>query len=118
MNFLNKFKYAFEGIFYLTKKDKNFQIHLFLLLILVSFGFLFEISNSEWIAILICSAFVLCLEAFNSAIEKLADVVHKEIHPQIKIIKDVCAAAVLIAALFSIVVALIIFIPKILSLFA
>lgn len=108
-----KFKYAFEGVFYLIKKDKNFQIHLFLFLILVIFGFLFGISKSEWIAMLICSALVLSLEALNSAVEKLADLVHKEIHPEIKIIKDVCAGAVLLSVLFSICVALIVFIPKI-----
>jgi undecaprenol kinase len=117
LNILNKFKHAFEGIFYLVKKDKNFKIHLFLFLIVVLFGSICEISNLEWITILICSAFVLSLEALNSAVEKLADLVHKEIHPEIKIIKDVCAGAVLISAIFSIAVALIIFIPKILSFF-
>ncbi|MES2589927.1 MAG: diacylglycerol kinase family protein [Bacteroidota bacterium] len=117
MKFLTKFRFAFEGLFYLIKKDKNFQIHLLLFLVLLSFGFCLALSQNEWITILICSTLVLSLEAINSALEKLCDLVHAEKHPEIKKIKDISAGAVLIAAIFSCVVAGIIFIPKILDLF-
>ncbi|MFM2326878.1 MAG: hypothetical protein RIR31_1080, partial [Bacteroidota bacterium] len=49
----------------------------------------------------------------NTAIEKLCDIVHKDFHPQIKIIKDMAAGAVLIAAISSLITGVIIFVPKI-----
>jgi diacylglycerol kinase len=49
----------------------------------------------------------------NTAIEKLCDVVHKDFHPQIKIIKDMAAGAVLIAAISSLITGVVIFVPKI-----
>jgi diacylglycerol kinase len=115
MSFLRKFKVAFEGIFILLKKDRNFQVHLILFLLLLIASFLIGLSKFEWIAILVCSAMVFATEAVNSSIEKLADLITKEIRPEIKIIKDIAAAAVLITSIFSIVVALLIFIPKIWS---
>lgn len=108
-----RFKYAFEGLLFLIRRDRNFKLHLIFLVLAIITGFFFQISAFEWIAILICSALVLCLEGANSVIERIADFVHAEKHPEIKIIKDVAAGTVLLAALFSIIVACIIFIPKI-----
>lgn len=115
MNFLKRFGFAFQGLKYLLLKEKNFQLHLFFLLCVILFGFLFKISEIEWIAVLICSSLVLSLEVVNTVIEKLADFVEEKQNAIIKIIKDVSAAAVLIASFFSLIVASIIFIPKILK---
>jgi diacylglycerol kinase len=112
MNFLNKFKVAFEGLFYLVNKDRNFQIHLILFSVLLIFATYFNVSKIEWLAILICSSIVFSLEALNSALEKLADFTHIEKNSKIKLIKDISAAAVLISCIFSCIVAGIIFIPK------
>lgn len=60
---------------------------------------------------------VFAVEAVNSSIEKLADLITKEIRPEIKIIKDIAAGAVLISSIFALVVALIIFLPKLFVLF-
>jgi len=57
-------------------------------------------------------ALVIIVEMLNTAIEKLADVVSPSIHPQIKVVKDVAASAVLIAAIFAVVVAMLVFLPK------
>jgi diacylglycerol kinase len=115
MSFLRKFKVAFEGLFFLLKKDRNFQIHLLLFVLLLAASFFIGLSKFEWITILICSALVFTTEAVNSSIEKLADLITKEIRPEIKILKDIAAGAVLISSIFSISVALIIFLPKIWS---
>ncbi len=117
MSFLRKFKVAFEGIFFLLKKYRNFQVHLILFVLLLAVSFLIGLSKFEWIAILICSAMVFATEAVNSSIEKLADLFTKEIRPEIKIIKDIAAGAVLISSIFALVVALIIFLPKLFVLF-
>ena len=71
----------------------------------------------EWIAIGFCIAFVIAMEMLNTAIEKLCDVVHQEVHPGIKKVKDIAAGAVLISAIFSLITGLIIFLPKIIMYF-
>lgn len=113
MKIVNKFKVAFEGLFYLIQKDRNFQIHLSLFALLIVFAIYFNINKLEWMSVLICSALVFSLEAINSALEKICDLKTKDFHPEIKKIKDIASAAVLIASLFSIAVAVVVFYDKI-----
>lgn len=113
MKFFKRFNYAFQGLYFLVSKDRNIQVHLIFLLIAVALGVFFEISSLEWIAVILCSTLVICLEAINTIIERKADFMHKEIHPEIKIIKDASAGVVLIASIASLIVGIIIFLPKI-----
>jgi len=71
------------------------------------------VNKGEWMVILLCIALVIGLEMLNSAIEKLCDAVHPEIHPFIKYTKDIAAGAVLWACIISGIIGAIIFIPKI-----
>ena len=111
--FLNSLRFAFSGIARCFKDERNLRIQVYLAFVVVCFGLYFRISVNEWIALLICCAMVICLEMLNTSIEKLADVVAPNFNNQIKVIKDIAAGAVLLASMFSIVIALIIFIPKI-----
>jgi len=70
----------------------------------------------EWIAVVVAFGFVIAMEIVNSAIENIADFVSPEKHEMIKKIKDLAAAAVLIAAITAFIIGLIIFVPKILLL--
>ena len=79
------------------------------------FSGVFNISSMEWIAVCFCIAFTVTMEMLNTAIEKLCDVVHKDVHPDIKKVKDISAAAVLVSACFSLITGVIIFLPKIIS---
>ena len=110
IKFLKGFGFAFAGIWQMLLHERNFKVHVLALLVVILAGFYFHITAQEWINILLVSALVLSLEAINTAIEKLCDMHTKEIHPQIKLIKDVAAGAVLIAALFAVVIAFLIFI--------
>jgi diacylglycerol kinase len=69
----------------------------------------------EWLVIILFTALVISLEMFNSALEKLCDKVNPELDPQIKLIKDMAAGAVLWASLLSVVAGICIFIPKIIQ---
>jgi len=109
---IQSFRYAFSGLWFVLKHEHNFRIHLLAAVVAVLAGFYFDISVYEWLAIVLIIALVLTLEIVNSAIEKLADVVSPEKNEQIKVIKDMSAAAVLLAAMVSLVVAALIFIPK------
>ncbi len=110
------FKYAFKGIWVVASKEINFQIHIIAAIIVLLLGYLLNIREKEWIIILLCIAIVMAAEAFNSAIEKLVDIVSPDINPKAGKIKDIAAGAVLITAIASAIIGLIIFIPKILKL--
>lgn len=110
------FRYAFQGIATLFSDEPNAVIHLAITVLVIVLGFIFDISAGEWIAIVICIGLVLAMEAINSAIENLSDFCSKEIHPFIKKAKDLSAAAVVFCAAASLVVGIIIFLPKLLNL--
>jgi diacylglycerol kinase len=116
MKLFKSFVYAWHGIRYSYKTQLNFRIHLLVLTGVIVAGFIFQINRVEWLFISVCSMLVLSLELMNTGIEYLCDAVTKEINPIIKIVKDVSAAAVLLAAFGSVVIGLIIFLPKILTL--
>jgi diacylglycerol kinase len=107
------FNHAFRGLFNLIKTERNFKIQLLILFFVFLLGFFFQITTTEWIFVIFSSIIVLGLEALNSSVEKLADEVSLEQNPKIKWIKDVSAAAVLIAALGASIVGCMIFIPHI-----
>jgi diacylglycerol kinase len=113
MRFLKSISYAWQGIKYCFRSEKNFRIELIVAAIALVFASIFKIGTNEWLAILFCSAMVLGLEIINTAIEKLSNVVSTSIHPVIKVVKDMAAGAVFLVSIISLVVACIIFLPKI-----
>jgi diacylglycerol kinase (ATP) len=110
---LLSFKYALQGIYALFRHETNAQIHLIATVCIIGAGFYFSIESYEWIAILICIGLVIGFEALNTAIEKLTDLVSPDYHPLAGLTKDIAAGAVLIASLIAVVIASIIFWPKI-----
>jgi len=109
---IKSFTYAFSGIKSFFTTEHNGRIHLLAAIMAIALSFYLHISSTEWIAILTVITVVLIAEIFNSSIEKLADEVSAEFHPKIKIVKDLAAAAVLLAAFLALVVGGIIFLPK------
>ncbi len=114
-NLFKSFLFAFKGIA-LILKERNFIIHLIAASIAIALGFIFTISVNEWLAIIICMSMVLCLEIINTAIEKTIDLLHPQIHPKAGAIKDLAAAAVLVAAIAALIVGLVVFVPKVVGL--
>lgn len=116
MNYWTKrkyaFRYAFIGIGRLFRCEVHAKIHLLATLCVIVFGFIFKIKPWEWTAVFLCIGGVLMAEAFNSALEKLADRVSKEKDPLIAAAKDLAAGAVLLFVLAAVAVGLIIFLPK------
>ena len=109
------FTHAWSGIKELLRTEHNIWVHLFLTVIAVILGLIFNIALGEWTALIICMTIVWTAEIFNTCIEKLLDFISTDRHPQIKNIKDMAAAAVLIASWAAVIVGAIIFIPKILT---
>ena len=82
-------------------------------MVVTAAGWYFQITRQEWLALVLAMTLVLALEAVNTAIEYLTDLVSPEYHPLAGKAKDVAAAAVLIAAIGAVVVGAIVFLPRI-----
>lgn len=112
---LRSFKYAFRGIYELVRNENNAQFHFLSTVLVIITGFYLKLSPPEWSVIIILIGLVWSAEAFNSAIEKLCDFVSPERREIIRKIKDMSAAGVLFLSIAAAIIALIIFIPKILN---
>lgn len=110
---LKSFTYAWSGIRSVLKNEHNTWIHLFSTITVVAMGMILKIATGEWIALVIAIVMVWTAEIFNTCIEKIMDHISICNHPQIKLIKDMAAAAVLLASFAAVIVGAIIFIPKI-----
>lgn len=111
---LMSFGYAFSGLREALKKEPNIRIHLTLALLAITLALFLNFNPTEWIILAFTIAFVLILELINTTLEMLVNIVSPEIREEAKVAKDVSAAAVLIGALLSVVVAGFLFLPKIL----
>ena len=114
---IRSFKYAFVGICIILKSQHNAWVHAVATIIVFVVGFLLKISTSEWCLIVLAIVAVWTAEALNTAFEFLADATNPDFHPMIKNSKDVAAGAVLIAAIGSIIIGVLIFLPKVIVLF-
>ena len=112
---LSSFRLAILGILTAIKQERNVKIHLVITILVIILGLLNDLSKQEWMFIAFCIGLVISLELINTAIERVVDLVTSEYHPLAKEAKDIAAGAVFIAALLSIVIGGIIFIPKIWS---
>ncbi len=107
------FRHAWDGLAHAVSTQPNFVIHLFFSLTAVILGIWLHISGLEWIAIALTIAVGLVIELVNTAIESTVDLITRRYHHLAKIAKDTAAAAMLVYAIGAIVVAAIIFLPKI-----
>ena len=110
---IKSFGYAFKGIASLVKKEHNAWIHCTAIVVVTLAGFYFDITHTEWCIVVICFGLVLAAEGFNTAIERLVDLVSPDYHPIAGDVKDVAAGAVLICAIAAAIVGMIVFIPYI-----
>ena len=106
-------KFAFKGLWILMSTEDSIKAQLFFALIATILGFVFNISEMEWAVQCLAIGLVLVAEAANSAIEEVADFIHPEFHVKIGLIKDIAAGAPTFAALISLIIAGIIYVPKI-----
>ncbi len=108
------FGYAFKGIVSLFRYENNAKIHLIAGILAIAIAFYLRLNPTEWCILIIQIALVMAAEAFNTAIEKLCDVVSPEKHPVIGTIKDIAAGAVLMTAIAAVITGLLLFLPKML----
>lgn len=110
---LKSFTFAFEGIVYVLRTQRNMKIHFAIALLVMTGSLFFDLERTELIAILLAIAFVLVMEMVNTAVEAAIDTFGTAFDPMAKIAKDVAAGAVLIAAMNALAVAYLIFFDRI-----
>ena len=110
---LRSFRFAFRGVGVLFREEHNAWVHLFATVLVITAGFIFKISLTEWALVAFAIGLVFAAEILKSALERVCDIVQPEQDKRIGDIKDLCAAGVLLCALAAAAIGLIIFLPKI-----
>lgn len=108
---IRSFGYAWKGIRSCVGKEQNLSFHLIAATIVIIAGFALGITRTEWIVIILCIGIVIAAELFNTAIERLVDLVSPQRHPLAGQAKDIAAGAVLVCAVAAAIIGLIIFVP-------
>ena len=105
-------RFALRGICWMLRSQHNAWIHAAATLVAVTAGAIFRIDAHEWLVIALAIMAVWTAEALNTAFEALCDVASPDFHPSVERAKDVAAGAVLISAIGSVLVAVLIFGPR------
>lgn len=104
-----------EGINYVVVSEVNFRREIILGIVALILSYILKISTIEFIIVLVMICLVLTAEIINTAIERTVDLVTMKYNDLAKIAKDVSAGSVLISSIFSLIIGMIIFIPKIIN---
>jgi diacylglycerol kinase len=110
----HSFGFAWQGLKALFLTEHNAWIHAGLTIVVIALSFLLQVSRTEAAILILTMALVWATEILNTALEKMADFISTEKHPQIGLVKDLAAAAVLVAAVAALLIGTLIFLPKLL----
>ena len=111
---IRSFRYAIIGLRRFVNREHNARIHLVATILVIIAARVLDVSAMEWAVLAVVTGMVWVAEILNTCVEKLADHITKERHPEIEFIKDLAAGAVLVAAVVAVVAGSFIFIPKLL----
>ena len=113
---LKTLSYGFNGILYTLKHERNMVIHFLVMILVIIAGIVFKITFVEWGVCFVLFALVLSLELMNTALENVVDLVTEEKKAKAKVAKDAAAGAVLVSAIFAVIIGISIFLPRLLNL--
>jgi undecaprenol kinase len=104
-SFATRLKFALAGLGHAIGAERSVRTQLmFLAAVLAALAYL-RPAPVWWALVLLVSSAVIAAELFNTAIERLADQLQPELHPQIRVVKDCAAAAVLVLSVGAVCVA-------------
>ena len=110
-NIVESFRFAFAGLWYALRTQRNTRIHLIIAAGAIALGVWLGLPSTQWAVLALTIGFVLVSEMLNTVAETLVDLISPSYHPLAKIVKDVTAGAVLLAAIISVVVGLLVLGP-------
>lgn len=113
--FFKSLHHAANGLCYLLK-ERNFRIQLVFGAAVLSIGILIGLERQDFLWLLFCTFMVVILEAVNTVIEKIADILHPYYDERVKVLKDVAASIVLMGSAMSVLIGLSILIKEIFDL--
>ena len=114
--FIAGFGYAFSGLWYALRTQRNARVHVAIAILAILLGIILHISAVEFAMIFVAITAVFMAEMFNTVFELCIDLASPEYHPLAKIAKDVSAGAVLLSAILAVVIGLLVFGPHLWSL--
>ena len=114
--FFHSFTYPIKGLKYAYRNEQNIAVDVGIALLVIVFSFIFRVSLIEAAILALTIGLVIACELINTAIEATVDLVTEDYHPLAKVAKDTSAAAVFVFAIVSVIVGLIIFLPKVIDL--
>lgn len=112
-NFIDAWKKALSGIGYAVKTQRNIKVQLCIAVVVIICAIIFKLNITECMFLTFATMLVIITEMVNTAIEEAVNLSTKEFHPIAKIAKDVAAGAVVLAALNAVIIAIFIFVSKI-----
>ena len=116
--FLQSFVYAFNGLSYAIRTQRNARVHLIIALLAIGMGIWLRISPVEWGLIFVAITGVFIAEMLNTVVEACVDLATQKYHPLAKVAKDVAAGTVLLNAILSIIIGLFVFGPHLFPMIA
>lgn len=114
-NFLQALKHSVDGIKYAFVNERNLKIQLLIGIAVIIVGIILKLTYVEFGIIILTIGMVIFAELINTAIEIILDLYSQEYNENIKVAKDLASGAVLLTALVSVIIGLIIFMPKIIN---
>jgi diacylglycerol kinase len=111
--FLRSFVYAFIGIAYVLRTQRNARVHAAVACLVIIAGIGFRVTAVEWALLALTIGFVFSAEMINTVADLAVDLLTQRYHPLAKIAKDAGAGAVLIAAIAAVAVGVAIFGPRV-----
>lgn len=111
--FIASFGFAFEGLWYAVRTQRNMRVHIGVALLAILIGIILRISPVEFALVFVAILIVFTAEMFNTVIELCVDLASPTYHDLAKIAKDVSAGAVLLSAMLSVVIGLFVFVPHV-----
>ena len=104
--FIAGFGYAFQGLWYALRTQRNMRFHVVVAVLVILAGILLRVSAVEFAMLFVAITGVFIAEMFNTVIELCVDLASPNYQPLAKIAKDVAAGAVLLSAILSVIIGL------------
>ncbi|MCR4278834.1 MAG: diacylglycerol kinase [bacterium] len=111
MKIFSSLKHALRGVRIALKSEHSFRIQMAMALVVFILLFMFPLQNGERALLLVAVGAVLVLELVNSTVERMLDLFKPRLHPYVRDIKDLMAAAVFLVSLFALIIGIIILGP-------
>ncbi|NLZ38964.1 MAG: diacylglycerol kinase family protein [Firmicutes bacterium] len=112
-NFKDSLRSAFAGLADAWRSERNMRFHTLMAALAVGLGAWLQLSRMEWLFLFSAVFLVMTMEMLNTSLERVVDLFTREFHPLARLAKNAAAGAALLAAVYAIIVGILLFLPRI-----